>query len=417
LGRNDKQSDRSIWNKKTASIWIFMQKLITILIFLTLILSSAAILIVTSCNRKPPVIPPQIVEVTKVITKDIPISAEWVGTTDGLINATIRPQVQGFLISQNYKDGAYVQKGELLFEIDPRPFQAALKQVTAQLTQIRAQYYIAQNELKRVRPLALAKALSQRDLDNAIGNERNTRGALKAAEAAVMIASLNLSFTKIRSPINGIAAIAQGQIGNLVGPSQTTALTTVSYIDSILVRYSVSEQYYIEQARRIMADSSERENRKQVTYELILADGSQYPYEGEFYSINNQVNTGTGTIELEAIFPNPQRIIRPGQFGRIRVTTGINQNALLIPQRAVTQIQGKYMVAVVTPQSRIDIRTVQVGQKIGSLWEINRGLTSDETVVTEGIMKVKPNELVSQQPFTGDTSEKQSSSFDSSEGY
>jgi membrane fusion protein, multidrug efflux system len=392
-----------------------MQNLIAKLILLPLI---AAALTVTSCNRKPPAIPPQTVEVTKVITKDIPIRAEWVGTTDGVINATIRPQVQGFLISQNYKDGAYVQKGELLFEIDPRPFQAALKQSTAQLTQSRAQYYIAQNELKRVRPLARAKALSQRDLDNAIGNERNTRGALRAAQAAVMIASLNLSFTKIRSPINGMAGIAQGQIGNLVGPSQTTALTTVSSIDSILVRYSVSEQYYIEQARLIMADSSERESRSRMTYELFLADGCLYPYEGEFYSINNQVTTGTGTIELEAIFPNTQRILRPGQFGRIRVTTGVKNNALLIPQRAVSQIQGKYMVAVVTPESRIDIRMVQVGQKIGTLWEINSGLKSKETVVAEGVMKVRPGELVSPKPFTGDTSESNPSSSDSSgKGY
>ena len=362
--------------------------------------------------------PPQTVEVIKVITKDIPIRAEWVGTTDGLINATIRPQVQGFLISQNYKDGSYVQKGELLFEIDPRPFEAALKQATAQLTQIRGQYFVARNELERISPLALANALSQRDLDNAIGNERNTRGALKAAEAAVIIATLNLSFTKIRSPINGIAAIAQGQIGNLVGPSQTTSLTTVFYVDSILVRYSVSEQYYIEQACRILADSSEPNVRNSMTYQLILADGSMYPYEGTFYTINNQVTAGTGTIELEAIFPNPQRILRPGQFARVRVTTGIKPDAILVPQRAVTQIQGRFMVAVVKPQSRIDIRTVQVGQKVGTLWEIDSGLISGETVVAEGVMKVKPNELVSTRPFMGDTSESRVSLSDSSgKGY
>lgn len=391
-----------------------MKKMSAKRILLSLIAALTALLTVTSCNRKPPVMPPQTVEVTQVITKNIPVYAEWVGTTDGVIDATIRPQVQGFLIKQNYKDGAYVKKGELLFEIDPRPFEAALKQATAQLTQNQAQYFIAQNELKRVRPLASEKALSQRDLDNATGNEKNARGALKASQAAVMMATLNLSFTQIKSPINGIAGIAQGQIGNLVGPSQTTALTTIFYIDSILVRYSVNEQYYIEQARRILADSSDHKDRSQVRYELILADGSKYPYEGTFYSINNQVTTGTGTIELEAIFPNPQRILRPGQFGRVRVTTGTKENALLIPQRAVTQIQGRYMVAVVTPASRIEIRPVQVGQRVGMLWEIISGLKQQETVVTEGAMKVKPGELVTAKPFAGDTSQIRPSLYDSS---
>jgi membrane fusion protein, multidrug efflux system len=322
------------------------------------------------------------VEVVDVVQKDVPVYSEWVGTTDGLVNATIRAQVTGYLITQNYKDGDMVKKGQVLFEIDPRLFQAALDQAKSQLVQQQARWDTAKANLKRIKPLAAQNAVSKRDLDNAVGTEEATHALVLEAQAAVDKAKLNLGFTKLTSPIDGIAGIAQAQIGNLVGPGQIEQLTTVSTVDPIKVYVPVSEQDYLK------AMDKGRTNQK-LPLELILADGSIYPQKGEIAYADRQVDMKTGTIRVAAIFPNPGNLLRPGQFARIRATNKIRNGALLVPQRAVTELQGSYQVAVVGMDNKASIRPVKVAERIGSLWIITEGLRPGERVVAEGIQKVR----------------------------
>ena len=248
--------------------------------------------------------------------------------------------------------------------------------------------------------LAPQNALSQRDLDNATATDRSSRGSVAAAQASVDMARINLEFTKVKSPISGIAGIAQAQEGDLVGPGVTGALTTVSVLDPIQINFSVSEQDYL---RLFSSDSSHMENMKHMIYELFLTDNSLYPYEGKFYTIDRQVNPGTGTIRLEALFHNPGNILRPGQFARIRVTTEIKKNALLVPQRAVTELQGKQMISIVNQEQKIESRMVTVGQQVGSLWVVQKGLNPGDMVVVEGVQKVKPGVLVITKPFPPDS--------------
>jgi membrane fusion protein (multidrug efflux system) len=350
--------------------------------------------------------PPPTVEVLQVIQKDIPIYSEWIGITDGIVNATIRSQIQGYLIKRNYKEGDYVKKGEILFQIDPRPFEAALKQALAQFSQSRAVFATDSANLRRTQMLSSQHALSQRDLDNATATDRSSRSSVTAAQAAVDMARINLGFTKIISPISGIAGIAQAQVGDLVGPALTGGLTTVSVLNPIQVNYSVSEQEYL---RLFIDDSSNSKKTDSMKYELFLTDNSLYPYTGKFYTIDRQVNPGTGTIKLEALFPNPGNVLRPGQFARIRVTTEIKRGALLVPQRAVTELQGKTMVAIVNQKQTIEIRMVTVGQQMGSLWVIQKGLTPGDLVVVEGVQKVKPGVTVVPKPFSSDSISKSQS--------
>jgi membrane fusion protein (multidrug efflux system) len=322
------------------------------------------------------------VEVVDVVQKDVPVYSEWVGTTDGLVNATIRAQVTGYLITQNYKDGDMVKKDQVLFEIDPRLFQAALDQAKSQLVQQQARWDTAKANLKRIKPLAAQNAVSKRDLDNAVGTEEATHALVLEAQAAVDKAKLNLGFTKVTSPIDGIAGIAQAQIGNLVGPGQLEQLTTVSTIDPIKVYVPVSEQDYLK------AMEKGRTNQK-LPLELILADGSSYPQKGEIAFADRQVDVKTGTIRVAALFPNPGNLLRPGQFARIRATNEFRNGALLVPQRAVTELQGSYQVAVVGTDNKASIRPVKVAERIDSLWIITEGLKPGERVVAEGIQKVR----------------------------
>ena len=284
---------------------------------------------------------PPIVEVTEVIQKDVPIVRERVGTTDGLVNATIRAQVTGYLSKQNYTEGDLVKKGQVLFEIDPRPFQAALDQANGTLTQLEAQYENARANLARVKPLAEQNALSQKDLDDAIGAERSAKAAVVAAKAAVEKARLDLGFTKIISPINGIAGLAKAQVGNLVGPAQTGELTTVSTIDPIKVYYMVNEQAYIDFMKMFPSEAAGFEQAKKFVFELVLGDNSVYPYKGKFYAMDRQVDVRTGTVRVAALFPNPNYLLRPGQFVRVLVTIGTKKGALLVPQRAVIEASGE----------------------------------------------------------------------------
>ena len=298
----------------------------------------------SGCEKpKPAPQQPPVVEVADVVQRDVPIIHEWVGTADGLVNATIRAQITGYLIRQDYTEGDLVKKGDVLFEIDPRPFQAALDQVKGNLAQLEATYENARANLARVKPLAAQNALSKKDLDDATAAERSAGAAVVAAQAAVEKARLDLGFTRIISPINGMAGLAKAQVGDLVGPAvQGGELTTVSTIDPIKVYYTINEQAYINFMRRFSSSTAGLEQARKLRIELILGDGSLYPHEGTFYAVDRQVDVRTGTLRVAALFPNPTNLLRPGQFGRVHVFIGVRKGALLIPQRAVTELQGGY---------------------------------------------------------------------------
>jgi membrane fusion protein, multidrug efflux system len=369
-------------------------------------------------KKKPTAWPPPMVETTEVLQRDIPLSREWVGTTDGIVNATIRAQVQGYLISQDYKEGDFVKKGQVLFRIDPRTFLADLEEAEATRDKAKAdvalseaQYSTAAMNLNRIRPLAEEKAVSQKDLDDAVGAERSAqasviaaRASLGAAQATANRAKLNLDFTKIISPINGIAGIAQTQVGDLVGPQQGEILTTVSTIDPIKVYYSVSEQFFLTYIKKFISRDSSIVNEKSLQHELLLADGSLYPFKGKISVIDRQIDQRTGTLRLQALFPNPDGELRPGQFVRVRVLTEMRKSALLVPQQAVIELQGTYQVAVIRSDNRVEMRTVKLGQRMDTLQVIDEGLQPNERIVVEGVQKVQQGMAVNPKPFAPITS-------------
>jgi membrane fusion protein (multidrug efflux system) len=345
------------------------------------------IFLLPACERKEARKPaPPTVEVVNVLQQDVPVYHEFVGTTDGLVNAKVRAQVEGYLIRQNYKEGSYVRKGQVLFEIDPRPFQAALEEAKGQLAQNQGNYFTAKTTLQKVLPLAKLNAVSRQDRDNAIGQERAARAAVRASQAAVRRAELNLSFTKITSPINGIAGIATAQIGDLVGTSSSPELTTVSTLNPIKVYIPFSEQRYLEHQESASPETFE--------FTMTLADGRVYPHQGRFYFLDRSVDVGTGTIKVAALFPNPDNFLRPGQFARVRVLVATLKGALLVPQKAVSEMQGAFEVAVVAPDQVVHIRPVKVGEPYGTLRVISEGLKPGERVVAEGVQKVKEGKKV-----------------------
>jgi len=334
-----------------------------------------------------------LVEVADVIQKDVPIYTEWTASTDGVVNATIRAQVQGYLIKQDYRDGDFVRKGQVLFEIDPRPFRAVLEQAEGQLSQDRARWEDAKANLERIKPLVEQRAISQKDLDDAVSNELAGRAAVTSAQAVVDKARLDLDFTRVLSPITGIAGIARAQIGNLVGPGSIEELTIVSTVDPIKVYIPMSEQEFLQIVEK------GRDRAERMGLELILADGTIYPQKGTFAFADRQVDIKTGTIRVALLFPNPGNTLRPGQFAKVRAQTEIKRGALLIPQRAVSELQGTYQVAVVDRQNKIGIRPVKVGEQVGDLWVIDEGLKAGEQVVAEGLLKVKQGVTVTTRPF------------------
>ncbi len=360
-------------------------------------LAGVAFLIIAGCGKeKPATPPPPIVEVVTVTQQDVPIYMEWVGTMDGGVNAVIRPQVTGYLIKQNYREGDLVKKGQALFEIDPRTFEAAVDEARGVRAQQFARYETARANLARVKPLAAKNAVSQKDLDDSTGTEQSTKAQLESADAALKTAKLNLGFTHITSPVTGIAGIAKAQIGDLLSPSMTTELTTVSTVDPIKVYFNISEREYLKVA------GERTDTSKQVPLDLFLVDGSLYPHPGKFFVLNRQVDASTGTFKVAALFPNPNNLLRPGQYGKVRATMAVEKGALLVPQRAVTEIQGKYLVAVVGADNKADIRPVTVGERIGSDWIISKGLQPSDQVIAEGTQKVRTGMTVSPKPFAAD---------------
>lgn len=378
----------------------------------------AALVLLSGCGTKaqtnaPP--PPPTVGVTTVEQKTVPIYGNWVASLDGYTNANIQPQVSGYLIRQTYREGSYVRKGDVLFEIDPRPFQAdldrakgQLAQAKGQLGQAQAQLGLAQINVKRDTPLAEAHAIAQSQLDNDKQTEAQVQALIKAdqagieaAEAAVETAQLNLGFTKVRSLLDGISGIAMTQIGNLVSP--TTVLTTVSQVNPIKVYFSISEQEYLSLANRLKGEGLDADflrSTKPVPLQLTLSNGNIYPHRGHILFPDRQVDPQTGTIRIVGAFANPGNVLRPGQFGRIRAMTAFNQNALLVPQRAITELQGRDQIGVVGPDNRVSVRTVEMGDRIGEMWIVNHGLKPGERVVSEGTSKIRDGEVVNPQPDT-----------------
>lgn len=333
------------------------------------------------------------VGVAAVIQQDVPVYSEWVATLDGYVNAEIRPQVSGYIIKQDYKEGSLVHKGQVLFEIDPRPFKAALDRAKGDLAQAQAQLGKATLDVERDTPLAEARAIAKSQLDNEIQAKLGAQAVIVSASAAVEQAELNLEFTKVTSLVDGIAGIAQVQIGNLVGSS--SILTSVSQVDPVKAFFPISEQEYLHAQQKSGTHAGSFFGN---SLELILADGSIYPQKGKILLSNRQVDSNTGTIRIVAAFPNPGNILRPGQYGRVRVETSMKSGALLLPQSAVAQSQGSYQVAVVGGDHKVSMRTVKPGETVGTMWVINEGLKPGEQVVVEGLQKVKEGTPVTPRP-------------------
>jgi membrane fusion protein, multidrug efflux system len=408
------------------------------------------------------------VQVVNVEQKDVPVYSEWIGTTDGMVNAEIKAQVTGYLLRQDYKEGSFVTKGQLLFEIDPRPFQAALDQsqgqlaqykgqleqanshvqeaeaqvaqtssqllqMQAQLAQAQANQVKTQLDVNKYAPLLEQKAVTQQEYDNAAQANIVAKAQVKAAEAsietaragvraanaqvgtakaavaaaqgqienasaAIRTAELNLSFTRIISPIDGIAGLAQAQVGNLI-TTQSAPLTTVSTVDPIKVYFTVSEQEYLNYTRRHPTEEEREAASRNLELELVLADGTTYPQKGSFYFADRQVDPKTGAIRLAGTFPNPDNVLRPGQYGRVRAVTSTKSDALLVPQRAVSQLQGGYQVAVVGAGNLVEIRSVKVGDRTDALWIVEEGLKAGESVVVEGLQRIRPGAVVNPKPY------------------
>ncbi len=337
------------------------------------------------------------VEVAAVVQKDVPVYSEWTASTDGSVNATIRAQVQGYLVRQDYREGDFVKKGQVLFEIDSRTFQAALDQARGHLAEQQARWETARANLERIKPLVQQRAVSLKDFDDAVGAEQSSRAGVAAAKAAVEKAELDLGFTRIVSPINGVAGIARAQIGNLVGPGSIEELTTVSTVDPIKVYVPMNEQEFLKYVQ------PGREKERRIPLDLVVADGTTHPQKGYFAFADRQVDVKTGTIKVAALFPNPGNVIRPGQFARVRARTTVKEGALLVPQRAVTELQGKFQVAVVGADNKVSIRVVKVAERVDSLWVVDDGLKPGERVVAEGLQKVREGATVETRPFVGAT--------------
>lgn len=452
-------------------------KVFTSIVAIGALLIAAALLGFARSNKSAAAAPPPLeVEVVSVQQTSVPIYKEWIGTTDGMVNAEIKAQVTGYLLRQNFKEGSFVKKGQLLFEIDPRPFQAVvdqangqvaqfqgqLEQATSQVVQAEAQLAQANSQLSQAqaqlaqaeadqvrtqldvdkyRPLAEQKAVTQQEYDNAkqanVGSKAQVeaaragieaararlalakaqvttakagistaKGQLENAKATVNTAILNLGFTRITAPIDGIAGIAQAQVGNLV-TTTSGALTTVSTVDPIKVYFTLSEQEYLNYARPSIQETEQNGQLEQLELELILADGTTYPEKGRFYFADREVDPRTGAIRMAGVFPNYGNLLRPGQYGRVRAITSVKEEALLVPQRAVTELQGIYQIAVVGPDNKVNIRPIKLSEKSGSSWVVEDGLQAGESVVAEGTLKVRPGMTVSPKPFVARVSSSQ----------
>jgi len=373
-----------------------------------------AMCFIVGCSEQKAAAGPPLVEIAPVVQKDVPIVREWVATLTGLVNAQIRAQVSGYLVKQLYGNGDYVKKGAPLFQLDNRTFLAAVDQASGNLAQAKADLQKAQAQLgktqldvDRYTPLAKQGAISQQELDDAVqanlaakGQVAAAKAAIDASTAALESANLNLGYATVVAPIDGVAGISNAQVGDFVGPQSANALTTTSTVDPILANITPSEQDYYRAVRAAAkAGQTDAQAISKLVWELELTDGTIYPEKGRFYALNREVNIQTGAILVQLEFPNPGRMLRPGGFGNIRSVVTVEKGALLVPQRAVTDVQGKYLVAVVGADNKVTIRPVDAGEKVGTMWVIKEGLHPGDRVVAEGTQKVQEGLLVNPKPF------------------
>lgn len=352
------------------------------------IFSIALALVMPGCKQAaaPVATPVPEVVVTEVVQRTVPVYSDWVGTTEGFVNAQIHPKISGYLLKQNYKDGDHVRAGQLLFQIDDREYRAALDQALGDLAQKQADYKKNQQDLSRYTPLLAAQVISRQDFDHVNQTTRASAAAAASAQAAVETAKLNLQWTQVSSPIDGIAGIAKAQVGDLVSP--TTLLTRVSQLDPIKVTFPISEREYLHFADRIKEHQETGTSKDEASLAMVLADGSTYKYPGHFLVANRQVNVQTGTITIQGVFPNPEDILRPGMYAKIRAATDVQRNTLLVPQSAVLETQGQYQVAVVDADNKVALRPVKTGKQVGNLRIIDEGVSPGERVIVEGLQKV-----------------------------
>jgi membrane fusion protein (multidrug efflux system) len=364
-------------------------------------LALAAMLSFPACSRKQAQVAPGAPEVlvTTVTPKDVPRILERVATLDGFINANINAQVQGYIVSRDYKEGSVVKKGDLLFQIDPRPFEAALAQAKGTLAKDKANQVKADADEKRALDLFNKKVISDQERDTAIAAAQAGRANIEADEAAVKQAELNLGYTKITSPIDGVAAIANAQVGDLVGPS-TGTLTTVSQLDPIKAVVTAGEGPFTDFISR-HPDANERQRYvNSLEFDLILGNGNVYPQKGKFYALDRNLDPKTGSIRYEVTFPNPGNNLRPGQFGKVRFVADMKKGAMVVPQEAVNELQGSFQVAVVGDDNKVSIRPVKMGERIGALWEVTDGLKPGDRVVVQGLQKAREGTTVSVKEWT-----------------
>ena len=343
-----------------------------------------------ACSKKteaPPPPPPE-VQVAEVVQKDVPIYVELVGSTLGSEDVEIRARVEGYLVAIDFREGSFVRKGQPLYKIDPEPFRVAVDEAKASLATAQARLEKTNNDVARYTPLAQKQAVSQQELDNALSAQQAAKAQVDAQKAAVAQAQLNLGYTNITSPVDGIIGTTQKNVGSLVGRGESTLLNTVSQINPILFRCSIAEGEYLRLARR--SEASSKPGQKQANVELILADGTIFPHKGRLDAIERAVDTTTGTLMGQFLFPNPEQLLRPGLYGKARFVTDVKDDALLVPQLAVQEIQGLYSVMVVKPDATVEQRMVKVGERVGNLWIIASGVKPGEKVIVEGLQKVQP---------------------------
>jgi len=359
-------------------------------------------LLASNCSRKAAPPGPAVPEVwvTTVQPRDVPRVLERVATLDGFINANINAQVQGYIISRDYQEGSLVKKGDLLFQIDPRPFQAALAQANGTLMKDRATQTKTAADEKRAQDLFNKKVISDQERDTAIAAAQSGQANVEADEAAVKTAELNVGYTKITAPINGLAGFANNQVGDLVGPSSSTPLTTVSQVDPIKAIVTVGEGAFTDFFARYPDTEKRQALLKSIDFDLILGSGTVYPRKGTFYALDRNLDTKTGSIRYYVTFPNPDATLRPGQFGKVRFVPDTVKNALVVPQEAVSELQGNFQVAVVEQNNTVSIRPVKMGERIGGMWQVTEGLKPGDRVVVQGLQKAKEGAAVTVKEWT-----------------
>jgi len=364
-------------------------------------------LMMAGCKKEEQVAPaPPDVKVVEVIQKDMPITKEWIGQTLGSVDIEIRARVNGWVTGMHFKEGTTVRKGTLLYTIDDSELRQQVAEAQGRLAQARTLQVRAQSDVNRFRPLAEAGAVSQRDLETALAEAGSRQGEVDAAQAALKVAEINLSYATVTAPIDGLIGISAARVGDFVGrPPNPVILNTISRIDSIHVRFSISEQEYLDLARRLSTERGETKPGSKARLDMVLADETTYPLKGTLVFLQRQIDASTGTLLLEASFPNPQRLLRPGQFAKIRAVYDERKGAAVIPARAVTELQGQHIVYAVGPDNKVQFRKVRLGPKLGSLQIVEEGVAPGEKIVVEGVQKVRPDMVVAPTvvPFAADS--------------